>query len=235
MPGTTRSSLPPRPSSWFDSEPVQRVLHAEMSELIPLLTAHIGVRGLYLRPCASAADTLSGNMMQTVTTVYRNGQGFAGDVRFEDGLLPLGSDTLSLVYALHVLESAADGDAQLCEFARVLQPEGLLVALVLSPTSLWRLRWRRAGLQAWSSTRLARSAAAAGLVVEALHGVGPAWPLDEGRVDAAPRRNGMARLLQGVATPLRTSQVLVARKRRVGMTAVGRVSGSPLRARVSPT
>lgn len=230
-------SLPPtsQVACWFDAEPVQRVLHAEMRELIPILTAHIGVRALYLRPSAGVVQTLSGNMMQAVTAVYRAGRGFAGDVQFEDGAVPLGSDTLSLVYALHVLETAADGDAQLREFARVLQPEGLLVALVLSPTSFWRLRWQGAGLQSWSSARLARGAASAGLAVEGLSAVGPAWPLQQPRGEAAVRGGVVSRLTQGVAAPLRTSQVLIARKRRAGMTAVGRVAGAALRARVSPT
>jgi hypothetical protein len=233
MPGSLRPSPSSRAPCWFDSEPVQRVLQAEMSELIPLLTAHIGVRALYLRPSAGSSETLSGNMMQAVTAVYRNGRGFAGDLRCDDAALPLGSDTLSLVYALHVLESAEDGEAQLREFARVLQPEGLLLLLVLSPASLWRLRWRSTGLAAWSATRLARAVTGAGLVVETLRSVGPAWPL--GASESPRRRGALASLLDGLAAPLRTSQVLVARKRRPGMTAVGRVGGAPLRARVSPT
>ena len=233
MPASPRRPPSPHATNWFDSEPVQRVMQAEMSELIPLLTAHIGVRALYLRPCSSVADTLSGNMMQAVTTVYRSGKGFSGDLRFDAAALPLGSDTLSLVYALHVLESASDGEAQFREFARVLQPEGLLVALVLSPISLWRVRWRAAGLQAWTSARLARGAAVAGLSVEAMHAVGPIWPFDARSAETPQPRRGAARLLQGVTAPLRTSQVLVARKRRAGMTAVGRIPASPLRARVS--
>lgn len=232
MPGPLRPSPSSRAPSWFDSEPVQRVLRVEMSELIPTLTAHIGVRALYLRPSAGSVDALSGNMMQAVTTVYRSGGGFTGDLQFEDAAVPLGSDTLSLVYALHVLESAVDGEAQLREFARVLQPEGLLLALVLSPTSLWRLRWQGSGLAAWSGQRLARAASSAGLVVEDVRSIGPVWPLagSEG-----PRRGGLSPLLGSMAAPLRSSQVLVARKRRAGMTAVGRVSGTPLRAWVSPT
>lgn len=231
MPGPSRTSSSPRSATWFDDDQVRRIIDAEMSEVIPVLASHIGVRALYLRPSAALPGALSGNMMQAVTAVYRNGGGFAGDLRFDDDALPLGSDTLSLIYALHVLESAADGEAQLQEFARVLQPEGLMVAVVLSPGSLWRLRWRRAGLQAWGTARLSRAAGAAGLAVEELRAIGPAWPLaaDDGQ------GGSLGRLLRGAAQPFRTSYVLVARKRRAGPTAIGRVGNAPLRARVSPT
>lgn len=209
--------LAARPSrrAWFAAEPALRLIDREQREVTPLLTGHIGVRGLYLRPSAATTATLAGNMLQSVASVYRLDEGdrFAGDARFEAARWPFGSDSLSLVYALHVLTAEASSAALLGEAARCLQPEGLLLVITLSGGSPWRLRWQRAGVAPPAAGSLLRWFDQHGLVVESTRAIGHVFPRlgsDDDDVDAG---SGWRWL-----DAFRSSRLWVARKRRQALT-----------------
>lgn len=222
-------------SSWFDHPAVQAWVHAEQREVIPLLTSQIGVRGLYLRPSAGYPIDLSGNMLQSVTRMHRAGVAFDGELRCSDNQFPIASDSLSLAYALHVLESSPCRGELLSELGRVLQPEGLLVALVFSRVSPFRLRWRGATLAACDAVGVLREVQSAGLSVERFSPVGACWPLAAATADAQPVAVPTLRWFDRLLGGWRTSWVVVARKRRVGMTPVGRVGAVRMQPRAWPT
>src|SRR5690606_22775166 len=150
------------------------LLAAEQREVIPLLTSQIGVRGLYLRPSAAVPPLLSGNMLQTVISVHRDGNGdrYAGPLTFAGDALPIESGALCQVYALHAFDDLADPLPLLVELQRVLRPDGVLFLLGLSPHSVWRLRWANSGLHPRSPARMRALLAGTGLSVETRLGLG---------------------------------------------------------------
>lgn len=206
------------PERWFQTDAGARLLAWERRLLIPQLTTLYGRNGLYLRPCAAAPAELSGNMLQSVLRLQREHGGFAGDLRCADDCLPIATESMALVYAQHVFETSTAGSLLAGEIARVLAPEGTCLVTALSSASLWRLRWRRAGLGVAPVSRVLGWLMDAGLEAVAHRGAGPVlpWRLRDESSDAP---------VSSSLSALRPAQLLVLRKRRPGMT--------PLRARRS--
>ena len=200
-------------ANWFASEASRRLSAFELRQIIPILSTHIGVRGLFLRPDLEAPNELSGNMLQSVVAVHRAAPGqFAGQARFATTELPFAADTFSLVCALHVLEHGEDAESLVEEVARCLQPEGLLVALVLSRSSLWGLRWLGRGLRVPTTGRMRALIEASGLSIEIHRQIGTMWRVP----DADDPSASMPRL--PLLRALSCSQLWVARKRRATLT-----------------
>lgn len=214
---------------WFALPGVSAMLAEEQAELIPTLTAQIGVRGLYLRPAASLPRELSGNMLRALTVLHPCEEGWDGDLRCGGDTLPLGSESFSLVYLLHVVEQRADPLPLLRECVRCLQPEGLLVSVVFNPWSPFRLRWPAAGLQPCGGARLERLLRDSGLSIEQRCRVGGLFSAGT----AAGRERAGSGRLRALGAPLRASHAVVARKRRAAPTLVG-PAGARLRARATP-
>lgn len=212
-----RSGQPDAHDNWFDSPSGRRLVLEELREVIPLLTAHIGVRGLYLRPAASAPSSLSGNMLQSVLSLHCAGDHLAGELCCNGDALPIGNDAICLAYALHTLDQCDDPRALLDELRRVLRPEGVLFLIGLSPGSAWRLRWRGHGLHPRGVQRTRAMLAAAGLSVEVQVGLGPIWPALGARAPLA----AVERTTASALDPLRAGYLLIARKRRVPLTPIG--------------
>jgi SAM-dependent methyltransferase len=208
---------------WFDTPIAQGLLVEEQREVIPLLTAHIGVRGLYIRPTRSAPSQLSGNMLQRVTNLYQQGDGVAGDLRSDMPGLAIENDALCLVYALHTLDAVEAPEAVLDDLRRVLRPEGVLLLLGLSPTSAWRLRWMGKGITPHSANSMREMMARAGLKVELQAGIGSLLP-----ALAAPAQPAAERSIRSLLDPLRASYLLVARKRRAGLTPISSPKRRPV-------
>jgi len=223
MPPLLTPGQPVERPNWFASSVAQRLINAEQRDVIPLLTAHIGVRGLYLRPAASVAPALSGNMLQSVVSLHRQPDddvlgGLGGELRCSEQALPFENDSLCLGYLLHAFEGSDDPESLVAELQRILRPEGVLFVIGLSPQSPWRLRWARHGLHARSAARLRGLLSAAGLAVELQLGLGPVSPIagDGGGVLPASERGAGALL-----DPLRPGYLLIARKRRASLTPIG--------------
>lgn len=229
MPAPRAARQPVMPSTWFESPLAQELLLEEQRSVLPLLTAQIGVRGLYLRPGRSYPEALSGNMVQSLAKLHRESWGFAGDLLCGAEHLPFESESICLLYALHSLDQAREPAQFADELARVLRPEGMLFLIGLSPYSAWRLRWQGRGPRAVAAGAARGWLSAAGLQVERQLGLGPLLP---GR-----------RIVPGRGVPsggrpwtaLRGGYLLVARKRRAGQTAVGpRTASLALQPRAQP-
>lgn len=231
MPAESALRQPDPRAEWFAQPIALRLVHEELRELIPLLTAHIGVRGLYLRPVVAVAPELSGNMLQLVTSVYRVEGGFDGDLRFDETDIPFGNDSLSLVYALHAIENSHRPAALLAECARILAPDGALFLVALSPFSAWRARWQGGVVQAWSAPRIRSILEGLGLSVEIQFGIGPIWPSLGATAHLATSERAIT---TSALDPLRAGFLLLARKRRVGLTPLQRGRRFSLRVQARP-
>ncbi len=216
MPASPSLRQPRSDLSWFDSALGMSLIQSTQRQATPLLTSHIGVRGLFLRPTAKVSPLLSGNMLQATVSLHQDREGFDGDVRCSEGDLPFESETMSLVYLLHTLDSAIDPHTLIAECARVLQSEGVMFVVSLSTTSLWRLRWSGRALRPMSEQKTRRLLRDAGLEVDYGVGLGPVWPRQANVM--SPHQHEPAS--RWMPDPLRASLLLMARKRRAGITPI---------------
>ena len=138
--------------------------------------------------------------------------------RLRDGALPLASGSLSLVYALCVIETSPDPDALVGEIARVLKPGGVALLASLNPWGLARMRWAFRGLRGIDPVRLGQQVIDHGLEIERQHWLGPVWAPAPGLELREPRG-------QGLFAGLRSAHLIVARRREPGMTPLR--AGSP--------
>lgn len=198
------------PQDWFEGRVGQALVQQVQRQTIPELTRVFGHTGLYLRPGPGSAGTLSGNMLARVISLHRQGRGYAGDLQCVDGEFPVATASLSLVYALFVLETSADPQALLSEMARMLKPEGTAVILGLNPRAPFRLRWSFAGLDAIAPSTLAGQLRQHGLEVSRQRSVGPVWKTRAS--EEAFGQQGSA-----VLAPIRAATLTVARRRDPGL------------------
>jgi SAM-dependent methyltransferase len=186
-------------------------------DALPEMTRVFGQHGLYLRPSVAISADLSGNMLARMVSLWRAGDGFLGDFGCVDREIPIASASLSLIYALFVVEGASSPGVLLHEFARMLKPEGVVLVLSLNPWSPAQFRWLKPPASS-SSNRLERLSQEAGLEVVRRQFLGPFWP--GGRpANTDPRRHG-------VADPFRAARLTVLRRREAALT--------PLRKAVAP-
>lgn len=216
MPALRSPRQPAAERAWFDSPLALELVRHVQRQATPLLTSHIGIRGLYLRPSQSVSSQLSGNMLQSTASLYREAEQLEGDVRCAPDALPFESDSLCLIYALHMLELLPSPEALVEECARALRPEGVLFLVCLSPSSPCRLRWAGSGLQAISEGRARFLLGGAGLQVEQCVGLGPVWP----RLGASEDAAAVAAPSRWTPDALRASYLMIARKRRAGLTPI---------------
>jgi SAM-dependent methyltransferase len=178
-------------------------------DALPEMTRVFGQHGLYLRPSASISADLSGNMLARVVSLWRAGDGFLGDLACVDPEIPIASSSLSLIYALFVVEGAPSPAVLLHEFARMLKPEGVVLVLSLNPWSPAQLRWLKPPASS-SSNRLERLSQDAGLEVVRRQFLGPFWPA--GRPVAYDPRH------RGLADAFRAGRLTVLRRREAALT-----------------
>jgi SAM-dependent methyltransferase len=218
MPSVSPSSQPNPPTpAWLEGAAGRQLLADVQRDALPEMTRVFGQYGLYLRPSESISSDLSGNLLGRVVSLWRAGGGFRGDVGCVDPEIPLASSSLSLIYALFVVEGAPSPAVLLHEFARMLKPEGVVLVLSLNPWSPAQLRWLRPPASS-SSNRLERLSQEAGLEVVRRQYLGPFWPA--GRpVAYDPRRRSLA-------DAFRAGRLTVLRRREAALT--------PLRKAVAP-
>lgn len=185
---------------------------------IPELTRVFGQHGLYLRPSSRLPAELSGNMLGHVVSLHREGAALSGQMRCLDAELPFASSSLSLVYSLFMLEDSPAPRALMAEFARVLKPEGVVMAISLNPWSPALLRSWSVPARGVSSASVARLASAAGLDVVRRRFLGPYWPSD---ADSFSDRGG-----NGWLDGFRAASLVVLRRREAGLTPLRKVGAA---------
>lgn len=198
------------PAKWLERGAGRQLLADVQRMAIPELTRVFGQTGLYLRPTARITADLSGNMLAQVISLHRSGSLFEGQLRCADAELPISTASLSLVYALFVLESSPDPHGLVQEFARVLKPEGVALVISLNPVSLARLRWIHALGGAASSSQVERMAREAGLEVVRHQFIGPFWPSTSSAISDPGGK--------GWLDEFRAANLVVLRRRDVAMT-----------------
>jgi len=182
---------------------------------LPEMTRVFGQHGLYLRPSEAIAADLSGNMLARVVSLWRSGNGFRGEVDCIDQEFPIASASLSLIYALFVVEAAPSPVVLLHEFARMLKPEGVVLVLSLNPWSPAQFRWLKPPASS-SSNRLERLSQEAGLEVVRRQFLGPFWPA--GRPASIDPRD------RGLTDAFRAARMTVLRRRESALTPLRKAS-----------
>lgn len=217
MPSVRTSSQPEHDAPpWLANPPGRQILADVQRMALPELARIFGQYGLYLRPSAVLSPDLSGNMLTTVVSLHRQSERLAGQMRCLELELPVCSGSLSLIYALFMLETSPDPSALMDELARALKPEG--VALVIS-VNLWsptRLRWRPLLKRHVSESKVESLALAAGLEVVRRQYLGPLWP----RAVASVSESGGNRWFDA----FRAASLVVLRRREAGLTPLRKVS-----------
>jgi SAM-dependent methyltransferase len=178
-------------------------------DALPELTRIFGMNGLYLRPSSLIHPELSGNMLAKIVSLAREGNRFKGDLDCIDGEIPLASASLSLIYALFVVEGSTSPAILLHEFARMLKPEGTVLVLSLNPWSPAQLRWLKPPASS-SAHRLERQAQDAGLEVVRRQFLGPFWP--------GPRPLAFDPRQRGLMDAFRAARLTVMRRREAALT-----------------
>jgi SAM-dependent methyltransferase len=149
-------------------------------------------------------------MIGRLVTLHRQGKRLAGQFLCEDGSLPIGNHSLSLVYALFTFETSPDPDSLMHEIARSLKPEGVALVLSINPWCLARWRWLSGIGRGIPAARVEQLAREAGLDPVRRQHVGPFWP----RAEAAIHAQGGSGLLDG----LRVANLVVLKRREAGLT-----------------
>ena len=212
MPAAPTRRQPEFPAeAWFCREGSLALVREIQRHAIPELTRVFGHTGLYLRPCGALPETLSGNMLAQVLSLHRERGRLAGGLACEDAALPIASGSLSLVYALCVLETSEQPEALASELARVLKPGGVALLLSLNPWGLARLRWAFRGLAPVDPSTLQLWLGRHGLEVERQRWLGPMWR-PAPAVDVSSQASG------GLFAGLRAGHLVVARRREPGLT-----------------
>ena len=148
-------------------------------------------------------------MLAKIVSLWRDGPGFRGELDCLDGEMPLASASLSLVYALFVVEGSASPTVLLHEISRMLKPDGTVLVLSLNPWSPAQLRWLRPPASS-SAHRLERQAQEAGLEVVRRQFLGPYWPAARSlRFDPQQR---------GLLDSFRAARLTVMRRREAALT-----------------
>jgi SAM-dependent methyltransferase len=218
MPSASPSSQPsPPPPAWLQGEAGRQLLADVQRDALPEMTRVFGQHGLYLRPSNLISSDLSGNMLARVVSLWRAGSGFRGDVDCLDAEIPIASASLSLVYALFVVEGAPSPAVLLHEFARMLKPEGVVLVLSLNPWSPAQFRWLRPPASS-SSNRLERLAHEAGLEVMRRQFLGPFWP--------AARPASLDLRQRGLTDAFRAARLTVLRRREAALTPLRKATGA---------
>lgn len=171
---TARQAVPAA-TAWFERPGSQRLIHEHQRQIQPEISGVFGRHGLYLRAHAQVPESLVGHRLHSMLSLHRHGDGFAGALRCRDDALPIATESLALVCAMHVLESAVDPEALVAEIARVIEPEGIALLLVLNPFGITGLRWGLRGPKAIGPGLAASWVRAAGLDVVRTRYVGPWW------------------------------------------------------------
>jgi SAM-dependent methyltransferase len=180
---------------------------AEIQRLAtPELTRVFGHSGLYLRALSDIPPGLSGNMLAQVISLYRDGDGFDGQVRCQDDELPFASDSQSLVYACFVLESSLAPQALLLETRRMLKPEGVAMLFGLNPWSPCVLQHLRGGAHLRGVGTIEAMARESGLEIMSRQFLGPC------------RLGGAAKMGNSLWDSLRPAYLIVLRRRDSALT-----------------
>jgi SAM-dependent methyltransferase len=197
------------PRNWFATrlgqQWTERFQQASVSEVARVY----GHAGIFLRPCEQASSVLSGSMVSQLLTLHRVNRHFEGAFSAKDVQLPIADESVSLVYALCVLETSAHPDVLIEELSRCLKPEGVLIVVSLNGFSAGRLRWAGQGLSPLSGRYLEACCRKNSLEVIKQNLIVPLY----GQMKTPPRQPRL-----GLLTPFYAGRILVAKRRTAGLT-----------------
>lgn len=206
------------PDNLFANAPAHALLELELAALAPQLAGLYGPQGLFVRAHASAPKAISAPMLARLLLLHADTpQYLAGDANCSIRSLPFADDSFRVVLVQHAHEVLDDAAAFQDEISRILAPDGVAIIVGFAPVSPWR-GWIAAQQRKGSSpVNLAtpgqwrRALARQGVDAYALRRIGSVFPRP---VFGEREHSHRANLWQRGLDPLRSSFLLLARKRR---------------------
>ncbi|MDZ4347982.1 MAG: methyltransferase domain-containing protein [Xanthomonadaceae bacterium] len=176
----------------------------------PVIARVYGRWALHLRPCEGASCALTGHRANRLLNLTRSGDRLSGDAQCRDDALPVADASVALIVAQHVLETSDRPEQLIASLARILEPEGTLMILLLNPLGPARLRWRGCGLRPPGAAVVRQWLHDNDLQVDSCSGLGPLWgPPDAVDPDPSARRRYLERFL--------FARLVIARKHQAGL------------------
>lgn len=211
MPGNTSTRQAPATSSgWFESPLAQALMAEALRQASPVIARVYGRWAVHLRPSEGSFCALTGHRANRLLSLARSGDRLSGDVQCRDDALPVADASVALIVAQHVLETSDQPEQLIASLARVLEPEGTLMILLLNPLGPARLRWRGCGLRPPGAATVRQWLQDHDLQVDSCSGLGPLWNPPKA-VDPEPsaRRRYLERFL--------FARLVIARKHQAGL------------------
>jgi len=129
-----------QPSNWLATPLGRRCLATEQRLVRRLLDCVFGIEMLQLGTWGGRDQFMRYARTQRVTIVEEPGSTEGADLISRLDRLAIASDSIDAVVLPHTLERSESPHDVLREAARVLRPDGCLVAFGFAPTGLWGLR-----------------------------------------------------------------------------------------------
>lgn len=139
---------------WFSRPDARRLMAGAQAQIEERLGRAFGCWGLHLMPGPGVDLPPMAHRVSRLLAMHRcewrldqqaasgSERGLTGAVRCRDDQLPFADAGMALVVAQHVLETSEHPRALIASLARLIEPEGTLVLLILNPWSPLRWRWR---------------------------------------------------------------------------------------------
>jgi hypothetical protein len=197
--------------TWFATPVGQQWMQQFQQACLSEATRVYGHAGVFLHPCEAAPSAPSANMLAQVISLHRVDRHFEGAFSCSDAQLPIADESLSLAYAMCVLETSAAPEALFGELVRCLKPEGVLMLISMNGLSAGRLSWAGQGLRPISSGLLASWCQENGLEVVKQSLIAPVY--GAGQKKTPPRQPRL-----GLLTPFYAGRLLVAKRKMAGLT-----------------
>ena len=191
--------------------------------LAPILAGVYGTTGLFLRAHAAAPAAAKAPLLATMLDLaLDDAQTLRGGLTCTPWELPLASESCKLIVVQHLFEQVEDPASSANEIARVLAPEGVLLALGFNPMSLWRpwlagtARHARVPLRFQSAQSCAMTMGGQGIDILQTRYFGALSPWSA--PEATPQDDAPDGARPTALARFRGSWLLLARKRRSALT-----------------
>ena len=178
MPAASTSRQPENPLAWFDGAEGKAVLTDEIGLLMPLLVRCPGHRVCHVLPTERAAANAQPTLMSVETRMWCDQAGWHGEFGTQVEGPPHALQGMDLIIAAHVLATFPGGRERAQVIHHLLAAGGTAFFIEFYPWSLYRCRWKGAGLETMPLRRMRSLLHAVGFETVSTYALRPRSSLD---------------------------------------------------------